>query len=60
MEKREENKVGMVERVKLSEQGKGARGGMEARAFERYGLLSGRPSNQHCQLVRVETGKGGQ
>lgn len=26
--------------------------------FERYGLLSRRPSNQHCQLATVETEKG--
>jgi hypothetical protein len=33
-------------------------GGMGARAFGRYRLLSRRPSNQRRRLVGVETGKG--
>lgn len=59
MERKEENKVGMVQtRKELSEQGKGWR---EVRAFERYRLLSRRrepqPSNQRRGPVRE--GEGG-
>ena len=48
-----------LERAEVKRTREGGRDGMEARAFERYGLLSRRPSNQHCQLARAETREGG-